>query len=1449
MTDVTKILTGVKGTLLLLPESFDTNSTITWTSSSQYRHINNLLYYKWDVNGSHFVDYALTSPIYEDVETFKLKGSYQKDMVHNHKIIKGVMHRPGDTQIGELDIRYGGIAHTDGHFNLTTPFHKLPWLKSILNINYVEEQSDNKIELFWPNKTASLNSTHQYRPREGGFTQTGTVSLSVPLNTQHLVNTEYNYVQSEKWSNGNATIDLDLERFVKASFKQLLSKSNRDLDLATTDIEVENVHTPVGVKYIHEFDTTGNIDVKQATVFHLHNATKFNVTGILDVYTYDVGKNLELTAIHGNRTLTFENKYESVDRELKQGSKMKWADDVWLKYNIHLTNMTYNDTESQQLVMNVWYPRRSFNLIGVYNLQDTMLDGNARLTWNVRDENKTAELKGKWNNPPLAEGNQHNIDLSLSHPSFRKDVNLKGQYISTPAIMSNISLELQYSDYENEYLKLRSILTDNSNGPIRDYKFALKCTHPSTNLDLDMKSDINIRNRWYYFNNYYRFQKSLFYEKLRHNNMLINLSNSSIHWERANESYYYKVNGTWDLTYPEYKAFVTVLRPTGNDTGVAVLSTRDKSLIAHFNSTDDISYHIIGRIIDTRSAKLDAWRDFDDVTTADLASYIRLNHSRLLTSSFVWRPEIFSEIKATAVYTLKALYGQINETLVIIKEMPMEAHLALRNIWGDAKPRVREFLDDLNDLHVIKDDLDEFHIFLNESYNHNDFYVKDIVEFTYYVLDEMAIRNHLESLPGIVNDMWGMMGNTSQSIKQSLTYVAETIRMAYSNFLESVNKVLEADFMELVSARLEAMIMQYDNFVRDMHMRLLEYWEETWVNATSRLYTYWHDLLKSIEPLFFKVLDYTETFVVSIWHSMMDFFYSRTQELTDSPYFNYVSTFSHEVDKIYKDLITNDLVTNIKKYSKKSFNFLWQKVEKYIPFKEEIMQLYAEFKNAWESFMKTKQVVYIKDKYTEAYVRLRWWYDYFLIGEALDRVGEIIYQKVTDMAKTALQYEELHRTPKTHFVFDPNEGTILLEQKLPMSWHAFNRTPDFSEISEYRAVRDFIDDWLNTNKSIWSYYYELRPYMDLDNIMPPFAGNSVLTLPAVIEDFTLDRHTDALTVRSRNGLLIECDFLFRTCKLQVTGWYYASLGGLLGTYNNEQYDEMQLPNGTLTNSSITLGRGWGLKHISPVLPLVREDRGNDTQCDKFFLNKVSPLRPCFSVIDATPFSAECSRGADACALANACITPQGDIIEEGSFYQMHDVPNTTDVVFIVEAQYCNKNMRKRKNLDLFIEAFDTRLQGSGITDNRYAIVGYGGSGVYSEPRALYVDNHVFADAIQIPLHFDALQIGIDSTHAYTNKDYEHLKGDMDLRKQVRLPKDKLGLCASLALETNGTLLAGGKLQGERGTARRFATIAGARVAQTATACARASCECRDTRLHCRPCADIARMVRNYQHIQ
>lgn len=82
--------------------------------------------------------------------------------------------------------------------------------------------------------------------------------------------------------------------------------------------------------------------------------------------------------------------------------------------------MTQADTESQNIILNILYPRRTFQARGVYRLQDALLDGNIVLLWDVRGENKTAELKGKWENPAMEGGNLHDMYLALSHPSFRK---------------------------------------------------------------------------------------------------------------------------------------------------------------------------------------------------------------------------------------------------------------------------------------------------------------------------------------------------------------------------------------------------------------------------------------------------------------------------------------------------------------------------------------------------------------------------------------------------------------------------------------------------------------------------------------------------------------------------------------------------------------------------------------------------------------------------------------------------------------------------------------------------------------------------------------------------------------------------------------------------------------------------------------------------------------------
>lgn len=51
-----------------------------------------------------------------------------------------------------------------------------------------------------------------------------------------------------------------------------------------------------------------------------------------------------------------------------------------------------------------------------------------------------------------------------------------------------------------------------------------------------------------------------------------------------------------------------------------------------------------GMIPDVRNVIFNIWRDYEEIRISDMSFYLRLNHSRLVTSKLKWRPEIKTEI-------------------------------------------------------------------------------------------------------------------------------------------------------------------------------------------------------------------------------------------------------------------------------------------------------------------------------------------------------------------------------------------------------------------------------------------------------------------------------------------------------------------------------------------------------------------------------------------------------------------------------------------------------------------------------------------------------------------------------------------------------------------------------------------------------------------------------------
>lgn len=69
---------------------------------------------------------------------------------------------------------------------------------------------------------------------------------------------------------------------------------------------------------------------------------------------------------------------------------------------------------------------------------------------------------------------------------------------------------------------------------------------------------------------------------------------------------------------------------------------------------------------------------------------------------------------------------------------------------------------------------------------------------------------------------------------------------------------------------------------------------------------------------------------------------------------------------------------------------------------------------------------------------------------------------------------------------------------------------------------------------------------------------------------------------------------------------------------------------------------------------------------------------------------------------HSCGLPNGTYIPEGHIFDLtgDEVPRTTDIVFIVEAKECNRNLNERKNVGVVLTALNKHLNETGFTNNR-----------------------------------------------------------------------------------------------------------------------------------------------------
>lgn len=73
---------------------------------------------------------------------------------------------------------------------------------------------------------------------------------------------------------------------------------------------------------------------------------------------------------------------------------------------------------------------------------------------------------------------------------------------------------------------------------------------------------------------------------------------------------------------------------------------------------------------------------------------------------------------------------------------------------------------------------------------------------------------------------------------------------------------------------------------------------------------------------------------------------------------------------------------------------------------------------------------------------------------------------------------------------------------------------------------------------------------------------------------SIHRDRDILTITSSSNFTLRCNMQYNLCWFTVNGWYFGRVAGILGTINNEAYDDYTMAEGQITQNQSSFIPSW-----------------------------------------------------------------------------------------------------------------------------------------------------------------------------------------------------------------------------------------------------------------------------------
>ncbi|XP_048255783.1 apolipophorins-like [Haliotis rufescens] len=1284
----------------------------------------------------------------------------------------------------------------NGLFTMSSGLKNMEDIRLLLRGSRTGDISELHSELGWQkSKVITTSSNFRFVNDMSGVELATGTSITTPFSQIATTNFKLDHMHnSEKVAeritfdyNGKSYLDADMDYTHGHRHEGSINiRTPRPMSMRVDgQYEVKQFHTDLFLNWNHD-DLESNVKFETA-----YNDRTVNA---------NVDTDLKFMVIHPVRTMGIETVVKKLPMQMQNKALITWDQKMGstFAYDVQWNDRNSRYRQASDGSVLVVVPTRSVKVGGSYVNSTFGKSLDATVMWDA-ERDQTKQVAVKLDMDQRSKSVKRSVLVHL--PSIKKDYKLETSMIRNQGnVLVDGTTIFTYSPDPRKALTLTTKMENLGASGYNNYSVSVGINHPSTSTNLLLNTHLGntsmscsgglvlsyeARNR----------QKKYFVLKgdVNHKMKKMNIEASSplkhvVLSGRMFKDIEYHFGLT--NTYDHNKVVNTEI----------MVDTERKTLNLDFayNSEDpNDSIHLSAGYVNDTAIQAEIYRKVSRQRIPESWIAVRLNSSHILHTRVTWRPSSLMELqqfvssKALVYsYVMNEAASEVSQAMG--QEVTAKYNRIANEIFNEMKP-VFTLLE--KEMANAKVNLDLVQREVRRAYRRNDLYIKDM-------------GNAVNSA---FNKMFGGFGNFVEEFERFYMKTERTL----TQLLHTVkNYPITQKYMQFV----DKLISDLKNF-RQLSAAKMQMWTYQMDKASNELYksylTYTRSLQRKMKGFASSIMDHPKVKGIRATYANLK---SQVASLPEVDYKQYGEILDGALQKALEPLALGEKYNVMKIKAKEAFESLniHQDLKRAHHIANEIHQQFVWTYKYWDldSNLRLTMLRLYEASRDMIFMEMNKLKDSLV---DLDKSRVIVYDPLNGELQVELYLpvplKSLAEAPDFNIRHYIRKVKNFVDRYIPGrnysvwdTYYKFVPSVDSSTwMPPYRAYAAVVGNqhFITFDKNHFDFagrcsYVLTRDMVDdnftvvvnYDNNMRAPKKKSMLVMlrginievgtnyKVLVNDQPVElpftqgkveaiRENYHITVDDGTGLTVEVDPVNDIYTIGLSGWYHGRVAGLLGTFDNENSNDMLSINRQKLTDVTDFANSWEVGHRScrasnkaTEISMANVD-SIYPECVAYFKAQTSQFRPCFSVVPAeeflhtcvgyvqtgaTPTNASCRTAAQYTHLCrthgvylsvptncvSCALTSDLTSITSGMSVQLTagdkeaSLPSSADVILVLE----EKNTQKLTATTLgdLITEVDSALGNVGINQNKYGLVGYGGPGRLEMEHSRTFDGHLFSHA-------------------------------------------------------------------------------------------------------------------------